>query len=236
METNRLIISGFACPKDPWEEFLGDKRHRVITFAEVLKNTPETNFLKSVNYVKEQIKATMPNSIVCHDFGTFLTLMALLKLKKEKFPLEGKLTVFNGAFRGFDVTKATHPFKIQLMNYSKLKHVVEKGGACVDPSYEELLPRVKGIYRQIILMSLLNKFKGLFTSQKDLNIDLGLDVQIIASKDDPFVPFSCMDLMKRDFKNRRFITHNYGHFPYITGKQQLRELVHEFEQMPLVTS
>jgi hypothetical protein len=236
MKTNRLIISGFACPKEPWEEFLGDKNHRIITFAEILKNTPKTNFLKSVNYVKDQIKAEKPNSIICHDFGTFLTLMALLKLKKENFPLEAKLTVFNGAFRGFDVLVATHPFKIQLMNYRKLKNVLQRAGAGVDPSYEELLPRVKNIYRQIILMSLINKFKDLFKTHKDLNIDLGLDVQIIASKDDPFVPFSCMDLIGRDFKHRRFLIESYGHFPYITGKKQLRELVHEFEEMPLVTS
>lgn len=231
MQVNRLIISGFACPKEPWVDFLGNERHRVIPFSEVLQNTKGLNFLNTINYVKEQIKIEQPNSIICHDFGTFLTLMALIKLKKENCHLRSKLTIFNGAFRGFDVLTATHPFKMQLINYKQLKDLIEKSGGHIDSAYIDLLPRVKGIYRQVILMSLINKLKALFSNLKNLNIDLGLDVQIIASKNDPYVPFSCMEQIKNDFKNQRFIEHNYGHFPYITASEPLRQYVHEFEQM-----
>lgn len=230
----RLVITGLPCSSDSWEAWLGkDDEQRILPLIEVLDNTSSPDLRVMANYVANVIKEYNPESILCHDFGVALTLIALMKLERRGTPCRAKVTVFNGAFRKVDVFKANQAFRVQLMSYKKAVREVEAAGGSVDPRLRPYLPRIRAMYRLIIYYSLteklqqwlgLDQFVG-FGSRPQLQVPM----QIIASEDDPYIPSESIEQLRRDFGPRRVVKLNYGHFPYSRSRAEILPIVKEFE-------
>lgn len=227
----RLIVSGFPCSEKAWLNFFkGDAENITVTFFDYIQNLKKADFKLMAKHVASIIEKNNPDYIVCHDFGVVVTLLALLRLKRKNVTLKSKLTIFNGALRGFDVFYATHPFKIQIFNWQQVVNLATRGGAShVDTRLASYLPMIKSLYFKVIFFSLLEKVKNIFSTQQ-FNFDLGIDAQIIASENDPFIPFCAMEFIAQDFSIKNFNIENYGHFPYTGNKENILNLVHSFER------
>ncbi len=202
---------------------------------EVLEHTDSADLKGMSRYVAAQIEAFEPESIVCHDYGVPLTLLALLHLQRKGKSPSAKITLFNGAFRRLDIFKSPMPFRIQLMTLNKAVREVESRGGSVDLRLKKYLPRIRAINRLIIAYSLADKM----LSKLGLDEFMGYGgkplirspIQIIASTDDPYIPFESIEQLRKDFSPQRVVKVKYGHFPYSASKKTILPLVEEFENM-----
>jgi len=229
----RLIIAGFPCPKDAWEKLfpsIEGIEQMILPFYDVISQTDNAYyFFDLVDPVKKAIESYKPDLIVMHDFGVILGILAILKIKKINNEFNPKVVIFNGAFRGFNVLKATHPIRIQFMSYDSFqKEVLEQGGE-VDPRFKEKFSTVKHVYRQVIVGSLLSLMSSIFKKKPTKKIDLGSEVLILASKNDPYIPFCCLQNIENDFNNTSLKRIDYGHFPYSGNIEEIKKQLLDFQ-------
>ena len=172
--------------------------------------------------IAEEVLTLRPDAMIVHDFGLTTGLLGLIRARRKDPSLKIKLVAFNGAMRGFDVFKSTHPFTMQLMTFEKLKKIMNAKGIEVDPYFENKMLEARALYRQVIAMSLISNFCSIFRKQTTLNIDSGDLALILASTNDPFIPFKCLELLKQDIKNSLLEKVEYGHFPYLNETPDLK--------------
>lgn len=232
----RLIITGLPCPPGVWESFMGKhKGQRVLPLLEVFEHTDSADLRVMSRYISDVIGDFRPGSIVCHDFGVPLAMLALLRLKRHrKIPSGLRVTLFNGAFRKMDIFHANHVFRIQWMSYRKAISEVEKNGGEVDLRLKQYLPRVRAMYRLIILYSLIEKAQSIlglddFVGHGDKPL-LRVPVQTIFSPNDPYISKESLDQLRKDFPPQRRFEIPYGHFPYSISPKEVLPLIEEFEE------
>jgi pimeloyl-ACP methyl ester carboxylesterase len=205
--------------------------------GEVFSQTGSDDPQELANYTFDQINQLRPPSILCHGMGVPLTLLSLWKLRKKEGPgYQPKVTIFNGAFRGVSLLKAREPFWIQFLSAKRLARHAERAGGKVDASLVHEMARIRALYRAVILHRATEKMASLLGMAHLARIPQGeryrLDVQIIASPNDPFLPLQSMKDLARDLKSQNYIEIEYGHFPY-SGSQEILKTVEAFENRPL---
>jgi hypothetical protein len=233
----RLIIGGIPCPESAWDKLFPPEigvEQKILTFYEVFsKGYLNKNFFELVQVVQNAIEEFKPNSIVMHDIGVSFGLLALIKLQKTKMPLDiNKIVLFNGVFRGFNVLKSTHPLRIQMMAYDSFESEVVNNGGEVDGRLRPIYSDLCHIYRQISYSSISTLVSGFFGSRPTKQIDLSCEMLVIASKNDPYIAYECLNLLEKDFMNCRLTTLDYGHFPYSGDMNAIRNMVASFEAEP----
>lgn len=233
----RLVITGVPCSAEAWEAFLGpQKNQRILPFREVLEHCDSSDPRELSRYVTQQIETFRPQSIVAHDMGVPLTVLSLLRLNKKGKCLDTRVTFFNGSFRRVNLLKANHPFRIQLMSQKKAIREVESRGGIVDLELAKHMGRIRAMYRLIMLYRLgesLGSWLGLdelvgFADRSHLKSP----IQIIASRNDPYIPFDAIERLARDVSAVRFVERAYGHFPYTADARAILPLIESFEREP----
>lgn len=229
----RLVIAGLPCPPGAWEELLGPAPgQRIITMHEILAHTSGADPREMARYVTEQLEAEKPDSIVCHGMGVPLCLTALLRLKRRGISWDTRLTVFNGASRNVSLWRAKQPLRMQWTSTRRIIREVEAYGGAVDGRLRPFIPRIRAMYRMLILYRLADKMAarlGWDAMGRFPKGGLRLPVQIIASKNDPYLPFEAMEQLRHDLEPERFVEMDYGHFPYSLPGDQVRPLIQGFE-------
>lgn len=223
-----LVVAGFPCSEAAWRKLFPENSTQILTFAEVLEKAPKADLLAMARIVSERILETRPEMLVVHDFGVATGLMGLIRARKRSNDVAPRVVVFNGAFRGFDVLKAPHPFKVQVLKSADVLAGVAVAGGEADSRIEKLLPRVKAVYRQVILGSLISRAKAFLSPERPLGLDLGNQVLILASANDPFIPVENLKAIERDFKRTTFEQLDYGHFPYGGNTYVIKERLRRF--------
>ena len=144
------------------------------------------------------------------------------------------MTLFNGAFRRFDIFKANHPFRIQLMTLKKAVDEVESQGGTVDLDLEKHFPKIRAMYRYIILFGLTEKVSSLIGLEELIvpagKAAAGIPIQLIASTNDPYIPLESIRQLIKDFPMQRVIELEYGHYPYSIDRSRILPLIEEFEK------
>ncbi len=229
----RLVVTGLPCPPEAWEKFLGkQKGQKILSLFEIFENCDSSDPRQMAKYVAEVIEKYKPDSILCHNLGVPLTIMALLRLSK-KHPVETRLTLFNGAFRRMDLLKAKHPFRIQLMTLRRAIREVEGKGGTVDLRLQKYMPRIRALYRYIILYGVSEKIAyslGLDELIGTPNkFPLKVPIQMIVSPNDPYIPYGSIQQLRDDCSAKRYIEMEYGHFPYSLPREKIIPLIEEFE-------
>jgi len=110
--------------------------------------------------------------------------------------------------------------------HSFQKEVLGQGGE-VDPRFKEKFSKIKYLYRQVIAGSLLSLMATPFKKKPTKTIDLGSAVLILASKNDPYIPFYCMQNIENDFSNTSLKRIDYGHFPYSGNIEEIKKELHD---------
>ena len=231
----RLIITGLPCPKEAWEDFFGpSENHTFLPIREVFENCDSPDPREMSRYVTSRIRELKPESLICHDMGVPLTLMSLLRLNKKGESLNTVVTLFNGAFRRVNLLKANHPFRIQFMRSQRaISEVVARGGQ-VDDGLRPYLSRIRAMYRLIILYGLAEKLSSVaglndFAGFSERNY-LSCPIQLIASANDPYIPFDSVLQLRDDVRASSFHETSYGHFPYNGDRREIMSSIERFEQ------
>jgi len=230
----RLVVTGIPCAPSAWENFLGSHSdQRIISFYEILEHSQSADPRQMAEYVQSQIELFEPASIVCHDMGVPLTLMSILRMRKRGVPFDSCLTLFNGAFRGVDIFKASHPFRVQLMSTKRAVREVESHGGIIDRRLEKYIGRIRAMYRLIILYGIAEKLSNSLGLDQFFGLPsrfpLKVPVQMIASPNDPYIPFEAIERLRMDTGAKRFFLLEYGHFPYSGNVDKMVQWVEEFE-------
>jgi hypothetical protein len=227
----RLVVSGFGCPKAPWEKFFaGAGETEVLPFAEVLAATGSSDFKRWGKYVADRILESRPTSLVCHDYGGVETFLALLRLHRRGTVPKIPITILSTAFRGFNLRKNPHPLKIQLAGWEVLQKKFSAAGAELDEQLRPFLPLIKSAYRKLALGCLARDAMKLVGAWHPKRVDLGAPLQILASPDDKFIDLAAVRDLENDFVVGSFREIPYGHFPYSApGAPKVRELILSFE-------
>jgi pimeloyl-ACP methyl ester carboxylesterase len=231
----RLIITGLPCPPDAWEKFLGKRRgQKILPLIDVFEHTDSADLRVMSRYVSDVISEYRPSSIVCHDLGVPLTMLGLLRLKRDSKMPSTRITFFNGAFRKMNIFQANHVFRIQWMSYRKGVSEIENNGGEVDLRLKKYLPRLRAMYRLIILYSLVEKVQSVlglddFVGHGNKPL-LRVPVQTIFSPNDPYIPKESLDQLRKDFPPQRRFEIPYGHFPYSIPSKEVLPLIEEFEE------
>lgn len=230
----RLVITGLACPPEPWKKFLGDSpEQRIIPIREVFRNTSSSDPRELSRYITKEIEAFGPQSLICHDMGVPLTLLSLLRLNRQGKCLDTRVTLFNGAFRRVNLFKANHPFRIQVMGIKKAIRELKARGGKVDYHLASYLSRIRAMFRMIIIYGMSEKIGCLIGLDGLVGFSdrylLTAPIQIIASRNDPFIPFDSILQLKRDIRPKKFYEIEYGHFPYTADPSKILPLIEEFE-------
>jgi hypothetical protein len=235
----RLVITGVPCSAEAWEAFLGSrpkgvKAQRILPFREVLENCDSSDPRELSRYVTQQIELFRPDSIVAHDMGVPLTVLSLLRLNKKGKFLDTRVTFFNGSFRKVNLLKANHPLRVQIMTEKKAIREVESRGGKVDLGLAKHFGRIRAMYRLIMIYRLgeslgswlgLDELVGFADSSR-----LKSPIQVIGSRNDPYIPFDAVQRLAGDVSAVRFLEHAYGHFPYSGDPKVLLPLVESFER------
>lgn len=237
----RLVITGLPCPAETWEDFLGKTpNQRILPFREVLENCPSADIRELSRYVTQQIELFRPDSIVAHDMGVPLTVLSLHRLNKKGKFLRTRVTFFNGALRKVNVLKANHPFRIQLMSHKRLIREVESRGGEVDLGLAPYLGRIRAIYRLVLLYRLSETVGGLLGLDQLMGFAdrarIRAPIQVIASRNDPYIPFDAVQRLALDVSAVRIVERAYGHFPYTADPKAILPLIEEFEREPVQTA
>lgn len=229
----RLVITGLPCPAEAWSRFLGpDSDQRIIPIREVFENTTTSDPREMSRYVTEQILREKPSSILCHDMGVPLTLMSLLRLKRRGKLHPMRLTIFNGAFRKVPLSRARQPLRIQFIPLHRVIRDVENQGGQVDWDLKPYMPRIRAMYRSAIRYRMIEKLTSALGLEDIAGFSpknrLGIPIQIIASPNDPYLPFDSIDQLRRDISSERFIEVEYGHFPYSIDPKRILQHLTDF--------
>lgn len=231
----RLVITGLPCPPETWEAFLGKhKNQRIMPIYEVFENSSSADLREMAKYVATRIEKEKPESILCHDLGVPLTLLALMRLSKRGRLPNVKVTLFNGAFRKVDPFKANHPFRIQFMTRARAVKEVESRGGRVDLRLKKHLARIRSMYRLIILFGVAEKLTAALGLDELIGaperLPLRVPMQMIVSTNDPYIPYASLEQLRKDCAVKRFFELEYGHFPYTLPAKRILPLIEEFEK------
>src|SRR5690606_18974930 len=113
-------------------------------------------------------------------------------------------TLFNGAFRRVNLLKANHPFRVQLWSQKKAIRVVQRFGGEVDTGLEPFLPRIRSMYRILIFFGITEKIGNLVGLDDLVGFPdrgaLAAPFQIIASANDPFIPWESIETLREDLE------------------------------------
>lgn len=211
MRKLRLVFPGFPCAPEPWLDFLpDDRRNEVVPFSRVLMDTPRLTLSAMASMVETEIAMRKPATIICHDFGGPCTLLALQKLTRRGALPPCKVVVFNTALRDFNVLVNRHPWKMQAVTWPMMRDKAQELGTVADPAYQVAMPRVRSLYRRVILASVIGM--ALPSSRRRLEIDAPL--LFLRSNDDPFIASETLDALAEDVPFTRIATMRYGHFPH----------------------
>lgn len=229
----RLVITGLPCPPETWEKFLGKRKdQRIIPIYEVFENSRSSDLREMANYVAGEIEDFAPESIIAHDLGVPLTLLALMKVNRRTH-LRPKVTLFNGAFRKVDIFAANLPFRVQFIRRKKAVKEVESRGGKVDLRLKKHMSRIRAMYRLIILFGLTEKLTSALGLEELIGnpakFPLKVPVQMIVSKNDPYIPYESIRRLRADCSAERFFELEYGHFPYTISRKKVIPLIDEFE-------
>ncbi|HSI03709.1 MAG: alpha/beta fold hydrolase [Myxococcota bacterium] len=211
MRKLRLVFPGFPCAPEPWLEFLpSDRRNEVVPFSRVLLDTSRLTVSAMASMVATEIVTRKPATVVCHDFGGIFTLLAMAKLAAKDALPPCKVVVFNTAVYDFNVFVNRHPFKMQAATWERIERVAREIGTVADPAYATAMPRVRALYRRVILASLV----GMALPGARRRIDLGVPSLFLRSNDDPFIAPRTLDALAEDVRFSRVAAMDYGHFPH----------------------
>jgi len=226
----RMMVTGFACSKRPWLTLVpSDDPTTILTLADVLSQSERAD-LRTMAKVVDHFMDQFPcDHLIAHDLGVTTVTLAILARRKRGRPLPQLLTLFNGAFSGFDVFRAPHPIKAQFTSWQGISKILKQNGAVADPQLEELLPQVKRLYRQVIAASVAEKL----SRQPVRPVALPIKVQIIEGIDDPFIPQLCMDRLQELYAGSTRLNSYVGHFPYTHYPEKIANLLREFEAKQL---
>lgn len=230
----RLVITGLACPPQPWKDWLGDRPgQQFVPIREVFTHTSSCDPREMSRYITRRIEEYDPDSILCHDMGVPLTLLSLLRLNRKGICRNARVTLFNGAFRKINLLKATHPFRVQFMTDKKAIQILENQGGIVDRELVPHLPKIRAMYRLIILYGMTERVGSLVGLDGLVGFgdrsSLTTPIQIIASRNDPFIPFDSILQLKSDLNPKCFTELDYGHFPYTVDPGKVLPLIDDFE-------
>jgi hypothetical protein len=236
----RLVIAGLPCPADAWLDFLDEDTSdsdttRVISMGEVFAKTESSDPRELASYVQDEIAQFRPDSIVCHGIGVPLTLLGMWRLRRhEGAKYNPCITIFNGAFRKVSLLQAREPLWIQLLPAGRLAKHAEMAGGKVDLHLKQQMYKIRALYRTIILHRATEKISQVLGLDSFARIPRGeryrLDVQVIASSNDPFLPLDSMEKLASDLKAKRFVVTEYGHFPYSGDEATILPAIHSFEK------
>jgi predicted alpha/beta hydrolase family esterase len=234
---NRLVVTGLPCPAVAWESFLGRvPGQKIVTMREVFENSASSDPRDLSLYITDLIQTLKPESIVCHGMGVPLTLLSLLRLERKGVSVQSKVTVFNGPFRKVKLGKRNPTLKIQWTPVKKIIREIRANGGEIDWELKPHLRKIKSMYRNVLMYRLTEKMTGFLGMDHFTGIPKRsgrkMALQVIASKNDPFLNLESMKQISRDFHTDRFITVEYGHYPYSGHRNDLRALVEEFERNP----
>ncbi|TAK71557.1 MAG: hypothetical protein EPO11_11115 [Gammaproteobacteria bacterium] len=228
----RLIISGFPCPQAAWADFLPAEdgtEQEIISFYDVIsKAYGKRNFFDLVTHIADILITYKPGLIIMHDIGVTLGLLSLIRVKKTQKDFLPRIVAFNGAFRGFNVFKNTHPLRIQLMSYQAFEKEVLLNGGEVDVRFKDIFADIKHLYRQIAIFSLSSMLRNLFKKKNRDKIQIGEAILVLASKDDPYIPVECLRNIELTFTNTTLKIFNYGHFPYSNNNKEMQQEIKNF--------
>jgi len=239
----RLIISGIPCLPQAWQKLFPKEENieqKIISFINVFVTYYYKNKKLSdlVPFISDVIQEFQPNQIILHDIGVTLGILALMRARKANNTMRQTVIIFNGAFSGFDVNKSTHPIRIQSMSYSDFEQEVQEQGGEINPQYKNHYSAIKELYQQITEISRrqiseVNEKRLIPDSlQQKTNskIDLGEAVLIIASRNDPYIHFECLEILKETLANSHLKIIDYGHFPYSGNIKLLKSEVDKFQK------
>ncbi|MBY0370460.1 hypothetical protein K2X33_07225 [bacterium] len=223
MSKRVLALTGFACPASAWERFLGPEV-RVVPLSEVVASCSSGHPLEWAKAARKHVADLQPRLLIAHDVGVLLALLSVLKLRKQPDYKVPRLLLFNGAFRGFDVFQATHPWRFQFATEARVRAEAERAGGEFDPWWNGRLGRMRTFYRYAILANL--KEKLLRSGEKRFS---ALPITLIRSANDPYIPASSLDQLERDFQVAHSERFDYGHFPYtaVGLQRRVRALIGE---------
>ncbi len=229
----RLIIGGLPCPREAWEKLFPPREgieQLILPFYEVVAQVSDScRFYDLVTPVKKAIEQFKPDIIVLHDLGVTLGILSILKIRKIDKSFRPWVVIFNGAFRGFNIFKAMHPFRIQFMPYESFQKEVDINHGEVDARFKEKYSNIKSLYRQIIAASIFSLITSPFKKQRQYQIEIGSSVLILASRNDPYIPFQCLKNIEQDFSNAKLKTIDYGHFPYSGNIELIQKELNNLE-------
>ena len=222
----RLIVTGFPCGEVAWRKLFPDSGDQILTLAEVIKIAKSHDLRKLAKVVDQVISAGKFDHIICHDIGVTTTILALLSINKRKEAVPGLLTMFNGAFSGFDVFEARHPIWLQIKPTAMIVKDLAATGIDVDPEILTFFPLIRKMYRQIIALSLLEKLKG----KQVRKLNLPVSALILEGRGDPYIPKSSIDALEKLFGQVKRQYAYDGHFPYLDTGEIIREQICELER------
>lgn len=237
----RLVVTGLPCPPEAWEEFLGKSANqRILSAAEVYDGCQSPDLREMSKIVTRAIADFEPQSIVCHDLGVPMTLLSLLRLRRRGVWVNARVTFFNGALRRVNLLKASQMLRVQLMPIEKAIKEVHSHGGVVDERLRKHYKKIRAMYRRMVVFSAVDWLTSLTHLEKAIGFlpgsPLGIPMQIIASPNDPYIPFESIEQLRRDFHVQRFNVVPYGHFPYSGRRDRILPLVEAFETEGLLTA
>ena len=202
---------------------------------EVFENTEGSDLRQISKYVTREIDRCRPRSILCHDLGVPMTLMSLLRIQREHPDYRPRVTAFNGAFRGVNPVTANTLLKMQFTTRKRAIAGVKAQGGDVDLGLTPYMPRIRALYRQLILFRVTEQLSATFGLDDLVGLRnarrLRTPLQVVASPDDPFLPVEAVRRLSRDFHARRLVEVPYGHFPYSVPRERLLPYVEDFERV-----
>lgn len=237
----RLILSGIPCVPEAWHKIFPieeNVQQRIIPFIDIFTKGFYKNkkLLDLVPLVSDIIQDFLPDQIIMHDMGVTIGILSLISVLKKSRCLQHSIVIFNGAFGYFDVNKSNHPIRIQNMSYSDFEYEVRENGGEIDPKYRDHYVDIQQFYKELVEINKLhdvkmnienlNKSSELIASRS--KIDLGGKVLIIASQNDPYIYFECLESLGSTILNNHMEIINYGHFPYSGSTELIKHELNKF--------
>jgi len=237
----RLILSGIPCVPEAWHKIFPVEKNvqqKIIPFIDIFTKGFYKNKKLSdlVPLVCDIIQDFLPDQIIMHDMGVTVGILSLISILKKTRGLQCDMVIFNGAFGYFDVNKSNHPIRIQNMSYADFEYEVRKNGGEIDPKYRDHYVAVQQFYQELVeinkLYAIKRNIEDLSESSKLVNsrsqIDLGGKVLIIASRNDPYIYFECLESLKSIILNSYMKIIDYGHFPYSGSVELIKNEIKKF--------
>lgn len=211
----KLIITGIPCPAHSWQRLFpieSEIEQKIVPFITLFSEYYyQNNSIKDlVSPLAAIIEDFAPDQIILHDIGVTIGILALTNAIKRGYIPNHQIIIFNGAFIDFDVNKSSHPVRIQSMTFQEFKKEVTAQNGEVDPAYESHFPTIQLLYRQITETSR----EQIANPKQERLINLGGPTLIIASRNDPYIHFECLEILKQIIEQSLFNQIDYGHFPY----------------------